>query len=452
MLKEAQMLQLVLNQNVGLKTSKVGKRNMRYTTKITIGLGLAFSLLTSHIGFAQVASEHRIPLANFLVESDIAKEDLGNAVTIKAPEESQWISGIVGKIRPAFFSIAPNSRGQERIARSLKVSFNPIFLQPMSFAACDADGDCRTLSASAAGSSLTFSHEGVSWEVSSPDSPCHTYVCSFTIPAWSLEMRRQKGVNGWKSFPALATILDHPTGITIFDSRNGSKWASFLLKASSGPGSNLGKLLDASLSDGGLLNLKYESGALLLDFQTDRIFAIAENGVFFANEGLGLAQESQSQITWQELAFAQGRGKVLVANQELIIWEDRAVRWSARSQGIRKSNGTNIELPGIPSTGEANRTLLGSVVDILVTEDSRITQWRYNPVKNAFEEIRSEQVKSGETYSLVSGILGLVPPEEPCIPSMLALCTLGAKPLEMSGYTTASILVGSEIKVSILIK
>ena len=446
------MLQLVLNRNVGLETSNVGKRNMRYIRKITIGLGLACSTLPSHMGSAQVASEHRIPLANFLVDNSIAREDLGNAVTVKVPENSQWISGIVGNIRPAFFSIAPTSRSQERIARSLKVSFNPIFLQPMSFAACDSDGDCRPLSASGAGNSLTFSHEGMSWEVSAPDSPCHTYVCSFTIPAWSLEMRRQKGVNGWKSFPALATILDHPTGITIFDPRNESKWASFLLKASSGPASKLGKLLDASLSDGGLLNLKYESGALLLDFQTDRIFAIAENGVFFASEGLGLAQESQSQITWHELTFVQGRGKVLVANEDLIIWEDRAVKWSARAQGIRKSNGTSIELPGIPSAGEANRTLLGSVVDILVNDENSVTHWRFNAVTNAFEEVRSEQVKTGQKYGLVSGILGLIPSEEPCIPSMLALCTLGAKSLEMSGYTTASILVGSEIKVSILIK
>lgn len=398
----------------------------------------------------QVASDYRIPLTDYLNAHDLNPSELGGVVSLNAPADMQWTNGITGNVRQAYFTLNPVSRGQERINRSVRITYNPIYVQPLVFESCSPDGDCQTLAVSSSGRSLVFSHEGTLWEVRSPGSPCKdTYTCSFSVPAWSLEMRRQGGVNGWKSFPATATLLDQPRGLSIFDARTGKEWASFPFKSFHGPTANLGAFKEASLSDSGTLNLTYQRASLLLDFATDRIFVVTAANVYVANESLGLGQDQSLDLTWQELQFVSGTGKVIVANSDLIIWEDRAAAWNARASHVAKISGTPVDLPGSPVYGETRRTLIGTSVDLLTKADNRVTHYRFEPLLRKFDEISTETFAANQNYGLSGGVLKAQTASE-CEAALKPLCADGARVTDAGLYSTASVRVGSEIRVSIL--
>jgi hypothetical protein len=407
--------------------------------------------LTAGPASAQVASEYNISLSEFLSRNDLTSGELGNTISLSLQTDVQWATGVNGNLKPAYFSLAPINQGPSPINRALRFSYNPIYIQPLTMESCSVDGECQQLSATESGLSLTFSHEGTAWEVRSPGSPCKdTYTCTFSVPAWSLEARRRGGYQGWKSFPATATILDQSQGVTIFDARTGSEWTTFPFKNTNGPAGNLGRLHFAELFENGALVLSYEKGQIYMDFVTDRLFAVTPGGVSLANESLGLAQDKNANLSWRELPFVSGSGRVIAVSQNIIVWSDRAVTWSPRSGNSSKIAGTIVELPATPSLGAVNVTAEGQIVDLLSTGTNRVTQYRYRPFVKSFEEITTETIDAGEEYTLYGGVMTVKGQSRSCSGALKNMCEAGVWINDAGWYSSGSMISDGQIKVSFL--
>lgn len=364
-------------------------------------LALAGGALASGQAAGQVASDHSIALAPFLAARDMGEIDLGNALTVQAPKDRLWTSGVVGKIRPAFFSISAASRGLDPITRGLRVSYNPILKQPLAFASCGVDGACDALQVDGA-SSLSVSHEGMIWEVRASGSPCDgSYTCEFTLPAWSLEKRRQARLGPWRSFPLVATVLDHARGSTIFDAQSGAEWLTVSWKVSDGPSSGLGALTGATLSSEGNLSLMYEGGGLLLDFTTDRMFLATRDGVYLGDAGFSVGSGASGGPQWQELAFSEGegRGKLLALSGDYVVWQDQLAEWSARMSPPSKIVGKFFAVPGHVTSAAIVEDPAGAVVDAEVEGGGQTNRWRYSRSTRRFGEM--SDAAAGEAHDAV---------------------------------------------------
>lgn len=360
----------------------------------------ALLLSVSSAASAATSSDLTFDMKLYLEKHAMTAADLGNIETVVAPGDGKgWVSGAVGTFLPAYLSLRVSTQPGSAVERSLKISYNPIFVEPVRLAACSADGMCADLKGEPSGRGVNVAVDGLAVYVEVIGAPCVKVAsCDILIPSWSLEKRRQSHEATWKSFPRIATIVDHKTGISILDATTGTEWLSYDIHTPGNEGDSLGDLVKASMAESGMLTLQYAKGMVVLDFVADRLWISTESGLLLSRDGLG----QKVPVNWTRVARGELGGLPIMISDEWYVTQTQVARWYPRTDNLK-------EIVGVVKDGPQPFHLAGANsagIDCVSLIGKEATLWRFFLATRSFSSVMTlEDVADIKDVRINGGII-----------------------------------------------
>ena len=367
-----------------------------------------FSLLGSLCAIALGESEKSVPSVSTSTkgvskgyEVELAKVGLdskqgpGGIVAIDSlvvPQNAAWNNFVqVSGINLGQFSLVSKNSSialAESVKHSLKVQFTAS--GSVGAQACSSGfSGCKDIVVQQRGQFFAFRIDNVELEILPVPQPCVSgnLKCSLAIPSWSL--KNFVANKGLFVGPKVLAVLQHKNGISLIDAANGKLFFEF----KNGPAlKNLGVMSSVLSNEDGTLQIGFEHGIFVADFERDQFLVVRSNGVFEGELGLAAVGASAVHVALEH-PDREG-GAPLFAERELFLWRSD---YFAGSLGLAALLGGARNLQETPArVGWVARTAKGLFV-LGEQNDGSAELFRLNRSNQKFLPLKNYHLAGGNS-------------------------------------------------------
>ena len=381
---------------------------MKHFLKIIITLAITLSVPRQS---CLAGTELKFSIIKLLQSRGLSASDIYWVNSIGRPDNVQWAIGSkIDFVRQNLILEAIDG-GSMPIGNSLKVDYNN---KDINLSLCNSLDICSYLKTEKAGVRYKFAIEGSEFAINLYGNPCNDGgSCDIVFKSWYLE--RGRLTNKLQSWPKLLTYVAYTDGIAAIDPESGQMFSE--IKSELTISSDLGKVIDISLSNSGLLRLKHDNGAQLWDIRNDRLTVINDRGIILSKQGLGAFGNGPSQSALNKVPSSY-----LGSSDAIAVWQDGHVKFDPGADTSELISGVFIPLNQIFTGMGINK----SKVQTFSFVDGNLVFYQYDERQNKFILLTSSFVANNETQAKNLKILN----SSMVVQSSSGLISLGSKGTE----------------------